>query len=1817
MGTISRKLFYLLAVLFIFSAISSPAYPSDQTIFGPKELKIKWWHIHLSFHKFNADDPGDGVITITKNTPNKKIRGGFVILNRRIIRLRKFLVGDDTVFEKDISLKSRNRLMVFLRGQRGASITIEVRKKSTIPPPEVTFSADPASIKLGESSTLTWTTTNADTVSIDQSVGSVEENGSLSVSPQQTTTYTLTATGEGGTTTESLTHLPPTVSIGADPGTIHIGESSTLTWTSTNADSCIIELNIGNVNPNGSTTVSPTETTTYTITATGPGGTATESFTVFFFAPTVTIRADPATIQVGDSATLTWTSTNADSVSIDQGIGSVELSGTTTVTPTVTTAYTITATGPGGTATDSAMVTVIAPPDDVDHGLDTDEQQGGGGLVGETIRVLNGNTIESRSDLQFPSPHRLGLFLQTTYNSCSDMLGSMGYGWTHTYEVSLDPGFVVGSNTYVKIVDQTGRAHYFEMAGAGLYAGVFNERSHVRAEAGGYVWYLLDGTKYAFSASGQLTWMDDAAGNRLELAYDTNDCLETVTDTSTGRALTLIYNVNNLMESISGPLTDAVPFPGIWVTYGYDDYENLISVTYADNSGFTYSYTDSHDIHNLTEKKNKSGHLLNTWAYDAQDRAIGNFSVDGKGVSIVYETGTQVNVTDAYGKLREYFLDEVSGRKRVTAVINGPGGAGGAPYSISNAVSWIYDESMRPIEVEYAGGTINQYQNYDTKGNPGTIRLAYTTPEERTITFTYHPDMNVPLTRTEPSVLGSGNKETIWDYDNDYDTIPNENPTALVCRIIEKGFTKDASNTIVSYEYITTFTYNSKGQVLSIDGPLPENGDTTFFTNDPTTGDLLSITRPLIGATSFSNYDAAGQVGLVTDVNNQSKSFTYDGRGRVTLITNNAGESSSSVIYTTAGLPATRTDEDGVISSFEYDSVYGRLSRRTDHAGNYISYFYDAQGNMIEKSFYDPSDSRTNWKRYLYQDPAHTMPGKLYKEINPDKSFTQYEYDLEGNVASVTDPNANTTSYAYDPLNRLITVTQPGTAVTSYTYDGHGNLKTVTDAESHTTTYLYDDMGRLLSTTSPDTGTVTYVYDEAGNPIQKTYAKGITVNYTYDTVKRLTATHFPEPNQDITYTYDTGAYGMGRLAGMTDPSGSITFSYNNRGRLIEKTSTINSHDFTLTHAYTPGNRLTAITYPTGRSVTYSRNSSGKIAGVSTTHNGDTTTLLNNLSYLPFGPSAGMDMGGSSVNNVFDELYRMTVANPGAETERSYGYDANGNITSINVTNQSWKNQNFTYDALNQLIETGGHYGTISYAYDQVGNRLERTVNDQTETYTYTSGTNKLDEIAGPNSATFAYDANGNTTGIGSRTFIYNQNNRLIRVEENGNILGEYTYNGLGQRVIKQADGVTTIFHYDLNGNLIAESLSDGTFTSEYIYMGNSRLAKVNTSDNATYYYLNDHLGTPQIMTDSNGTVVWEASYRPFGDAEVNPSSSVVNNFRLPGQYFDKETGFHYNYFRDYHPRIGGYVEPDQIGLRGGINMYAYCMNNPVNLADPSGQFGLAGAAIGAISGGIAGFVAGAQAGNIWAGVVGGAAGGIVGGIAGGVGAFGFSPKVGAIVGGIVGGIFGGASSGLITKKLEDPNASTEEKLWATGKGAGIGLVTGTILGTVGAAGLSIGATGYSVNLAGAVIATPIACVLGVFSNLLIGPDQEADLTPSLWPPEIIYPPDWFPEFQYNPNNPEDIDRNSTVEISVIGGTPPYTWSVSGKGFSLAETETQGLSNTLYADDTACRAATITVIDDCGQTATGYVRCTTGQWVLKGHYCGLSGSVPNFYACGKH
>jgi RHS repeat-associated protein len=321
-------------------------------------------------------------------------------------------------------------------------------------------------------------------------------------------------------------------------------------------------------------------------------------------------------------------------------------------------------------------------------------------------------------------------------------------------------------------------------------------------------------------------------------------------------------------------------------------------------------------------------------------------------------------------------------------------------------------------------------------------------------------------------------------------------------------------------------------------------------------------------------------------------------------------------------------------------------------------------------------------------------------------------------------------------------------------------------------------------------------------------------------------------------------------------------------------------------------------------VTYTLDVTGKITQVDTTLNSQTKTLASSITYLPFGGITGLTYGNSlSLSHGYDNQYRSSSIEVDPVLDRAYEYDANGNVTLLEDDEA----------AGNEALESPG-----IYTYDQYTNLL-------------------ADITWGQNTIVYDYDDNANTVSTDNRTYVYDSSNQLIQVLDNSNQIAGYTYNGAGQRIKKVTQSGTKIFHYDLKGHLIAETDEDGEMIAEYIYLGEKLLAMITkpSETEIVSYFHNDHLGTPLILTNDNETIVWKAAYTPFGGADISVQT-VGNPFRLPGQYYDPETGLHYNYFRYYNPATGRYITPDPIGLEGEINLWPYVRNNPINWIDPLG-----------------------------------------------------------------------------------------------------------------------------------------------------------------------------------------------------------------------------------------------------------------------------------------
>jgi RHS repeat-associated protein len=177
---------------------------------------------------------------------------------------------------------------------------------------------------------------------------------------------------------------------------------------------------------------------------------------------------------------------------------------------------------------------------------------------------------------------------------------------------------------------------------------------------------------------------------------------------------------------------------------------------------------------------------------------------------------------------------------------------------------------------------------------------------------------------------------------------------------------------------------------------------------------------------------------------------------------------------------------------------------------------------------------------------------------------------------------------------------------------------------------------------------------------------------------------------------------------------------------------------------------------------------------------------------------------------------------------------------------------------------------------------------------------------------------------------------MTTVSVNQKVSGAFWY-PLG--VFDLAPGAGTLVELDnnANGKVIADAIRLVPDATQRRVVADAVKIVPNSAEDALYVHA-DHLGTPQKMTDAAASVVWDATYRPFGE-EDGVTGTATNHQRFPGQYKDAESGLHYNYFRDYDPMMGRYLQSDPIGLEDGVNTYVYVNNNPISLIDPLGWYG--------------------------------------------------------------------------------------------------------------------------------------------------------------------------------------------------------------------------------------------------------------------------------------
>ncbi|WP_239948909.1 RHS repeat-associated core domain-containing protein [Dyella terrae] len=935
-----------------------------------------------------------------------------------------------------------------------------------------------------------------------------------------------------------------------------------------------------------------------------------------------------------------------------------------------------------------------------------------------------------------------------------------------------------------------------------------------------------------------------------------------------------------------------------------------------------------------------------------------------------------------------------NGLSRAATIGQPCGPACGQPWNTRT-----YDANSNPMSyVDFNGNTTaTTYsaaalltQQIDAKGQA----------TQRTTNFTWDTTLRVPLTRTVLDNNGNTVASASWVY-NAYGQATarcEADPTVTGAASYTCGSSTNAPAGVRQWRYtycnaVDTTQCPLTGLLLSVDGPRTDVSDITnysyYLSADESgcgtaggachrAGDVYTVANALGQITTVVAYDKNGRVVRQSSANGVITDLAYSPRGWLltrTVRANADGSASpndavTTVGYTAYGSVASIQDADGVTVNYTYDAAH-RLTKITDALGNYVQYTLDAAGNKTAEQTYDSSGtlrrslSRTFNTLGQLTKVTDGLSHAVFNAVYSDS------YDANGNLVHTGDALGVQRKQGYDGLNRLITTidnysgtdTATQNTQSAFAYDANDRLEGVSDPDGLNTTYSYDGLGNATGVQSPDTGSTTYVYDAGGNVTQRTDAKGVVSNSTYDALNRRTATTYADGTLNVAYAYDeansvTGcpaSYPVGRLTRIIETAVTTVYCYDAHGNVTRKSQTQGTVTDVTAYGYTLADRLASTLTPAGTSIQYSRDAAGRISGVTAlppgTSGAGAGNVVTAISYLPFGPIASYTLGnGQTITRTYDANYAVTdVVSPALNLH--FARDAMGNITALgNASGASPATETYAYDPLYRL--TGLYDASTNpeetYTYSKTGDRLSKTGNGlATGAYTYQTGTHHLTAIG---NAARTYDANGNTTGsvIGGDTFGYGYNgrNRMTVVQRDGSTVGTYTYNVLGQRTAKVAtfpSASSQRFAYDEASQLIGEY---GSNSRDYVWLGDLPVATVDTASGvSTVSYVHaDGLGTPRAIANTSGNTIWQLAYQTnaFGEQQPTSANGFVYGLRLPGQYYDAESGLANNVNRDYEAATGRYLQSDPIGLDGGLSTFAYVDSSPLNFFDPLGTSKLQG-----------------------------------------------------------------------------------------------------------------------------------------------------------------------------------------------------------------------------------------------------------------------------------
>ncbi|MFB9396039.1 RHS repeat-associated core domain-containing protein, partial [Streptomyces echinatus] len=719
--------------------------------------------------------------------------------------------------------------------------------------------------------------------------------------------------------------------------------------------------------------------------------------------------------------------------------------------------------------------------------------------------------------------------------------------------------------------------------------------------------------------------------------------------------------------------------------------------------------------------------------------------------------------------------------------------------------------------------------------------------------------------------------------------------------------------------HTTTFEYDGSGHLTR--AIRPDGREARAEYND--LGLPVKVVNP-DGTVIRQTYDERGNRTSVTDPAGQTTRFTHTDAGHLTSVTDPLGNTTA-VVCDRAGLPAQVTDPLGAVTRYERDA-FGRPTSITDPTG---------------------ATTRLEW----------SVEGHLTRRTAPDGTTETWTYDGEGNCTSHTDPIGGVTHFEYTHFDLLTARTGPDGVRYEFDHDTELRLTKVTNPQGLTWTYEYDAAGRLATETDFDDRTLTYTYDPAGRLASRRNTLDEVTSFERNELGQIlskdTAGHI------TTFAYDL----TDQLAQATGPDGTtLTLLRDRHGRL--RSETVNGR--TLKFTYDALGRRTGRVTPAGAETTWSYDAAGRHTGMVA------SGRPIDFTYDESGRELTRHVGGViALEHTFDALGRLTtqsVTGAGGHRvqHRTYTYRADGNV--IGIDDHLSGSRRFDLDATGRVTAVRAANWTERYAYDEAGNQTEATWpsdhpgGEATGSRSYV-GT----RITRAGDLRYEHDALGRIT-LRQKTrlsrkpdtwrYEWDAEDRLTSVVTPDGTRWHYTYDPLGRRTAKlrlAGDGETVLERVDFtwDGTTLCEqtTTSDDLPNPVTITWDHQGLRPLTQTERITaadapqdeidsrfFTIVTDLIGTPNELIDEQGEIAWHTRSTLWGTTAWAANSTTYTPLRFPGQYYDPETGLHYNYFRHYDPETARYLAPDPLGLTPAPNPASY-VPNPCTWLDPMGLAG--------------------------------------------------------------------------------------------------------------------------------------------------------------------------------------------------------------------------------------------------------------------------------------